>query len=115
MHCNRTAAWLVALVAAIGGCSSSSNPSGPPTPQACTVDADCPGGQGCYETQGGADGYCSALCVADGECSGQYLCPTLEPFAEPDCRQVPDHGGKGVCQIYDRSLGPNACLAEPTK
>jgi hypothetical protein len=29
---------------------------------------------------------------------------------EPDCRDTGSHAnGQGVCQIYDRSLGPNAC------
>ena len=97
------------------GCSSSASENGSDSaataPKGCTTDADCAADQGCY-TKAASDAYCTKLCTEQTECPNQFSCPSLAVLAEPDCRDLPNHqGGKGVCQMFDLSLGPNACKA----
>lgn len=109
-------AVLLFAFTALLGCSSSDTEKGSAattTPHACTTDADCAADQGCY-TGAAPEAYCTRLCTEETECPNQSYCPSLSVLAEPDCRDLPNHrGGKGVCQLFDLSLGPNACKAVP--
>jgi hypothetical protein len=115
--CKRIATTLLAGQLALAlafGCASGSSGGGAGagygSQKHCSSDAECPAGEGC-DTEGGSssDGYCTPLCSTDGECPMKFQCPggRVEPG---DCDEVGDHaGGKGVCDQYKGSKGPNTC------
>ena len=92
------------------GCAGKNpKPKGPDTNvPSCTQDGDCGAGKGCYQTDDPADAYCTPLCDGNETCAFQVLCPSLEVLEESDCRQK-SSDKKGVCQIFDSSLGPKGC------
>lgn len=87
------------------------DPKGPDTNvKSCTNDADCGAGKGCYQTADAADSYCTPLCTDSATCPFQVDCPSLKVFEESDCREKSSEK-KGVCQIFDNSLGAKGCAS----
>lgn len=76
----------------------------------CESDADCPAGEGCDTEYGSnSDAYCTPLCAFDSECPHQLLCGERGTDGQ-QCAGVGEHrDGKGVCDQFDGSNGPNSC------
>src|SRR5262245_12739482 len=99
--CQKVLARSLAVMLALSACGSSK-------PSRCRSDADCPTNQGCNLADL-SDGYCAPLCTVLGDCPPKLTCPEMPPLS-PDCDEQGQHrDGKGVCQLYAGSHGPNSC------
>lgn len=84
------------VIGALGGCSSSSSGSGPP---ACSVNQDCPEGDGCYF-------LVQDHCAAKGQC-------LATPGVSPTCKSAAVCGCEGNI-IRDACKAPRDYSTAPT-
>jgi hypothetical protein len=77
----------------------------------CTSDDQCPLDRGCTLDAPKGDGYCSPLCDSNAECPGKYSCPSLTQERGGDCDEMGRHRGRGICEMFGSSFGPNTCGA----